>query len=50
MARRLHVVRPAASVTWRCSCQKCACIAPVPSNGAICHNCANGQHHNMINE
>lgn len=50
MARRLHVVRPTASVTWHCACQRCACIVTVPTNGAVCTNCSMGNHHNMINK
>lgn len=50
MGRHLQVVKPTASVTWHCACQQCACIATVPSSGAVCHNCSMGSHHNMVNQ
>jgi hypothetical protein len=41
---------PLAEVTWHCACRQCACVVEVSTSSAICGNCGNGHHHNMVND
>jgi hypothetical protein len=36
-----------ATVTWRCACHLCACVAEVAGPRVVCGNCASGHHHNL---